>query len=372
MRLTVLHPFAAAAERQDLYASLERLTGWDISLVVANGWRNDYDRIQYAARHEEFNGSIKALPVLGSGNIPLHVYRARLSHEIAKSRPDLVYIYHEPYAVATYQAMVGLPRDVPVGVYSSQNIAKRYPLPFRRMEAWVYRRADFAIAVSQSVASVLAAKGFSAPIRIIPFHVDVDLIAPGPSWPGATSPLRIGYLGRLVQEKGVQYLLDAVARTPNTTVCVAGSGPYEPELRRRADAQFTSDPGRVQWLGMLPAAEVPNFLHTVDVLVVPSLTTPSWKEQFGRVVLEAAAAGVPIITSDSGELPTVALSLGGGAWSVPEGSSAAISSLLSKLAEDNAFLETSKRAVREAAVDRYATHAVTCRLAEVLGEFSTS
>jgi glycosyltransferase involved in cell wall biosynthesis len=56
----------------------------------------------------------------------------------------------------------------------------------------------------------------------------------------------------------------------------------------------------------------------MDVLVVPSKTVPSWKEQFGRVVVEALACGVPVIASDSGELPNLVNETGGG-WLFREG-----------------------------------------------------
>jgi glycosyltransferase involved in cell wall biosynthesis len=50
---------------------------------------------------------------------------------------------------------------------------------------------------------------------------------------------------------------------------------------------------------------VPRYLNAMDLLVAPSLTTPSWKEQFGRMLIEAFACGVPVVGSDSGEIPFV-------------------------------------------------------------------
>ena len=80
------------------------------------------------------------------------------------------------------------------------------------------------------------------------------------------------------------------------------------------------------------SGEMPQFYNSLDLLVVPSLTQPNWKEQFGRVIMEAMACGVPVIGSDSGEIPHV---LGDAGVIVPEGDIPALARALDALIQDS-------------------------------------
>ena len=62
---------------------------------------------------------------------------------------------------------------------------------------------------------------------------------------------------------------------------------------------------RIRIVDTIPSSRVPEYLNCMDCLVLPSRTTKKWKEQFGRVLIEAMACEVPVIGSDSGEIPNV-------------------------------------------------------------------
>ena len=133
----------------------------------------------------ELRGRLLALPVGLSGNIPLHFFVSGLKHHIREFGPDCIYIYHEPYTVGTYQ-MIRAAKSVttiPVGIRSAQNIAKRYPTPFRQWERNVYRQSDFAVVVSENVAQVMRDKGYQQPIRVVPMPVDTATFFPQPPQP---------------------------------------------------------------------------------------------------------------------------------------------------------------------------------------------
>jgi glycosyltransferase involved in cell wall biosynthesis len=103
------------------------------------------------------------------------------------------------------------------------------------------------------------------------------------------------FLGRLTPEKGVRVLQEAWARLPEARpeLLVVGDGPEAASLRARAV------PG-VRFAGEVPATDVPGMIATTRAVLVPSL----WEEPaVPRVVLEAFAAGVPVIVSDRGALP---------------------------------------------------------------------
>ena len=185
------------------------------------------------------------------------------------------------------------------------NLAERYTLS----------RADAAIAGNAEAEVVLRRKGFSKPVTVIPqFGVDPGIYRPNAATraqrahnlPFAVTPqtLVIGYLGRLVEQKGLAVLLKAVAGLPGDwRLLMLGDGPLRPELERVAAGLDVA--GRVAILPSVPSTQVPRWLNTLDCLVLPSLTRRNWKEQFGRVLVEAMACGVPCVGSDSGEIPNV-------------------------------------------------------------------
>jgi glycosyltransferase involved in cell wall biosynthesis len=94
-----------------------------------------------------------------------------------------------------------------------------------------------------------------------------------------------------------------------------------------------------------------------DALALPSLTRPNWKEQFGRILVEAMASGVPCAGSDSGEIPHV---LGDAGLVVPEGDAGALAAALSRLADDPGLRRALAARGRARVLARY-THA---RIAE--------
>jgi glycosyltransferase involved in cell wall biosynthesis len=112
-------------------------------------------------------------------------------------------------------------------------------------------------------------------------------------------------------------------------VLLAGGGEMEPELREWAALQ--GDAARV--VTGIPHDEVPDVLNAMDLLVAPSLTTPRWREQFGRMLTEAMACGVPVVGSDSGEIPHV---VGGAGAVVREGDADALRAAIRRWTGDPA------------------------------------
>jgi glycosyltransferase involved in cell wall biosynthesis len=76
---------------------------------------------------------------------------------------------------------------------------------------------------------------------------------------------------------------------------------------------------------------MPDLIRSLDVLILPSVTTPKWKEQFGRVLIEGMACGVPVVGSTSGEIPRV---IGDAGIVVPEGDIDALAAAMRKLYDD--------------------------------------
>jgi glycosyltransferase involved in cell wall biosynthesis len=169
------------------------------------------------------------------------------------------------------------------------------------------------MAAGESTQETMIARSYGhKPHAIVPLGVDLDDFYPhsqarqrvmqGLGWETESSIPVIGFLGRLVPEKGLGLLTRALddVSTPWRALFV-GNGPMESHLLKWSRRH----PDRVRVLTNVKHAEVPSHLNAMDLLCAPSQTTPRWREQFGRVVIEAFACGVPVIGSDSGEIPYV-------------------------------------------------------------------
>jgi glycosyltransferase involved in cell wall biosynthesis len=289
-------------------------------------------------------------PIWLNGRYHLFVW-PRLARVLREVQPDLVHIDEEPYNLATaHGTWLAARLGVPSLFFTWQNLLRRYPPPFCWFERSVFRHSAYAIAGSDEALRVLRAKGYPGPGRVIPqFGVDPDLFSPGRLLAG--DPPVIGFIGRLVEEKGLLVLLDALAGLRGAwRLHVIGSGPLEAKARRRAARLGLA--GRVRWERGVPSTLVPERLRTFTLLVQPSLTRRHWKEQFGRAVMEAMACGVPVVGSASAEIPNV---IGDGGVVVPEADPLALRHMIARLLADPALRDDLARRGRARALGCY-TH----------------
>ena len=321
MRLLVISHTCATPVNQELYAEVVRASGWDVSLVVPSNWQTEYGKRIGGESWPAFKGELIPIPVWLSGNIILHAYRTSFSKLITRVQPDAIYVNHEPYAVATAQIYRANARTLrrPIGFYSCQNIQKNYPLPVRLSESNVMRGSSFFFPISPAVDEVFRRKGYTGPSTVVPLGIDPLVYRPKPEAVALKRELRraedeflIGYVGRIVEEKGLLTLLRAMALLGHlkARLVVVGSGPFEPKFNAEMARLGLTD--RVTRIGYVPHEQAPLYLSALDCLVLPSETRPNWKEQFGRVILESMACGTPVIGSDSGEIPRLIQATGGG------------------------------------------------------------
>jgi glycosyltransferase involved in cell wall biosynthesis len=225
---------------------------------------------------------------------------------------DVVHVWEEPYVAACAQVAAAAPRGARIVPATFQNLAKRYPFPFSHFESRVMQRASGWIAFGQTVHDAQQPKAMYAarPSRIISPGVDVERFKFDAD---ARSAVRsrigwddsipvVGYLGRFVPEKGLTTLMRALeaVRQPWRALFVGG-GAMAADLNAFAAAHR----GRVHVATGIAHDGVPAYLAAMDVLCAPSETTPRWREQFGRMLIEAMAGGVPVAASRSGEIPHV-------------------------------------------------------------------
>lgn len=302
--LVVSHP-AVLAVNQLPYAELRRY-GWDPFVVAPGGWRNGYETSLFSPEVlPELAGRVVGRRVLLPGCVQRHLYLTQIAKLISEVRPQVAFVEEEPTSVPGFQWGRALHHaGVPFGLQADENLDKCYPLAARALRRFNLGHAAFVAARSPRAAALVHSRHPNIPAPLVPHHV--------PAWRTVCAPSRevlvIGYAGRLVREKGLDLLIDAAAGLERVALRFVGNGPLCDELRRRAAARSVALEVDTTVKHQDMAAAYARF----DVLVLPSRTTATWAEQFGRVLVEALSCGVPVVGSDSGEIPWVIDSTGGG------------------------------------------------------------
>ena len=339
--LLISHTCQSRREGQPKAAELGRMPGMELRVLVPDRWR-EYRAWRRAespldSGYEYQVGQVR-WPWSGPAQWYLHWYPT-LAQTLKEFQPDIIDLWEEPWGLVSAQAVWLRDRLVPHAKIISeteQNIAKRLPPPFEGFRSYTLRRADFVVGRSAEAIDNLRQKGYRGPAQAVPNAVDAELFRPldraecrrALGFSGFVA----GYVGRLVEEKGLADMVAALPHCPpEVNLVFAGSGPFESALRQQAESLGVA--GRVKFLPARPQGELPQVMNALDALVLPSRTTPRWKEQFGRVIIEAQACETPVIGSDSGAIPDV---MGDAGLVFPEGDPKALAAAIAALHFDPA------------------------------------
>ncbi len=348
----------AYQRKAEAIARLGRAQGLELFVFVPPAWQDRRGSQVTQLRHMQ-GYTLRVLPLRFNGNYHLHYYPT-LAGALATIRPHLVHMDEEPYNLATWLALRAAQRVGATGTFFTwQNLYRRYPLPFRWFERQNYARAPLAIAGNHEAAAVLRGKGYGGTIAIIPqFGVDPQAFAPSPARgeaaTSAQAPLQIGYAGGLLLDKGVDLLLQACAKLQGEWhLHLAGQGEAAAILQQMAEQYQIAH--KITWVGQIDSDAMPAFYHRLDVFVLPSRTLPNWKEQFGRVLIEAMVSEVAVIGSDSGEIPNV---IGNTGLIFPEGEVDALYGHLQRMLDQRSVRFQLGRAGRQRVIEQYTMNAV--------------
>ena len=304
MKILVIWKALVSEAYHKRFIELAKFKDVELTLVVPTKWHNTELEKTCCSEYKIIPGKI----VLNGFN-HFHWYLG-LERIIRQIRPDILHIEEEHYSIVTYQAIrLAKKYNIKCLFVSLQNIYKIYPFPFSWMEKYNLKNADCAVAVSDEIRDVLIRKGLGKEkISVIPYGVDHLMYRKIKSQKlkskyGLDS-FTIGYMGRFVIEKGIMDLLHAVSRINNNfNLLLVGSGKLKYKIE--AEGRRLGLLEKIRIVDSISSSQVPYYLNRMDCLVLPSRTTRKWKEQFGRVLTEAMSCEVPVIGSDSGEIPNV-------------------------------------------------------------------
>jgi glycosyltransferase involved in cell wall biosynthesis len=360
--LVVSHP-AVLTVNQLVYAALVD-RGWDITLVVPSHWRHAYSGEDFTPRAlPALQQALRPTRVVLRGQPQRYLYVTRCRRLARGARADVAFLEAEPFSLSAIQWGRALHRlGVPFGVQCYENIDRTLPAVVRAMRSRLLSQAAFVAARSPSAGQMARAWGAAGEVGLVPPAAPPwEQAAGAPSAAESRGVFTVGYAGRLVESKGVMDLLGAVRRLDAPTrLLLIGAG----ELASRIAAERI--PGcDIEIRAGVGHDRMASAYAELDVLVLPSRTTPTWKEQFGRVIVEALSCGVPVIGSDSGEIPWL-IGLTEGGMVFAEGDVAALADRLRTLRADPALRARLADAGRAAVARQFSVPAVTDALQRLL------
>ncbi len=350
-RVLVVSHACVIPENQSVYAHLAALM--DVTIVAPATWRDALRAAPYPSeRLPAFTGHWMRVRTLGRGRPQRHLSLLRPARLLRERRPDMVLIEEEPFSLqAWWWARAARRRGIPYAVQVAENLPREFPWVVRRWSAKVLGGASFLLARSPRALEQARQWGYRGPSTVVPHGVDL------PDHPVASLPTGVlGFVGRLVAEKGVTDVTALVRDDEALTLLVAGDGPLRGHLEALGP--------RARMLGTLPAGEMAALYAHVTLVVVPSRTTPTWSEQFGRVIVEAQSYGVPVIAYDSGEIPWVASLTS--VVLVVEGDENALREEVRRLAHDPTRAASLGAAGREGVERHFTNEAIAKNLADLV------
>ncbi len=313
--LTISKPYVAAAYRDKL-KQIAALGQMKMGLICPPAWGNQ--TFESPNKGDDKDLWIRTCPIRFNNKNHFHYY-VGIKKLIKEFSPDVINCEEEHYSLVTFQVMkIAKSMGIPCLFYTWQNILKRYPPPFSWIESYVFKHCMVGIAGNQEAKDILVNKGFKYEIPVIPqMGVRLNQFQPPANHDRLQRQQELnfpkglqimGFVGRLVKEKGIQDVLNAMTKLNNLGLVILGSGPFKPELIQLASQLGIQD--RVDFRGSIPSNQVAHYMQGFDYLCLPSHTRSNWKEQFGRVLPEAMAAGAIPVGSNSGEIPSVIANAG--------------------------------------------------------------
>ena len=334
--LLIAHACQVSNEGQQRAQQLGQLPGIDLQVVTPDRWY-EYGAWRKVQKPVDPSYTLQAekvrFPWSGPAQWYFHHY-PKLANIMRTFRPEVIDLWEEAWGLVSVQACWLRNRVLPSAKIVSEteaNIPRTHPFPFNHFREYTLSNTDYAVARQTEGINVLRAKGYTGPVEVIGNAVDAELFcrlnrdqckrALG------LSGFVVGYVGRLIEAKGLMDVVEAFAKVPGeATLVFVGSGDFQPALEERVQALRLT--GRVRFLPPRRMAELPEVMNALDALLLVSRTTPTWKEQFGRVIIEAHACEIPVIGSDSGAISEV---IDGGGLTVREGNADDIAAAICKL-----------------------------------------
>ncbi|MER3431945.1 MAG: glycosyltransferase family 4 protein [Leptolyngbya sp. ERB_1_1] len=366
-------------EKLRILASLE--PGIEVTIVVPKRWKPGgvlKDTIETCYREK---GSFRVVPVsnFSQNNQGLLTFGSDLISLLKEFHPNIIQVEQGSKALA-YTQLITLNRILKLKAknlfFTWWNLPYHLKFPISLLEAYNLKHTNGIITGNQDGAKILRDRGYQGKLRVMPqLGVDDSLFSRQPQSELAaklgihSDDFVVGFAGRFVPEKGILTLIKSLEklRDRRWKLLLLGRGALKPEIQQQAKKLGFSD--RLIWIESVPHAEVHHYINLMNTLVLPSettdqfktLTSAGWKEQFGHVLIEAMACQIPVIGSDSGEIPNVIDRSG---LVFPEGNVEELTNRLKSLMDNPSFAEELGQRGYQRVIAKYTNRALAKELLE--------
>lgn len=312
------HSYVVALNRS-LMRELNKRGQIEVTVVAPRFFNGDLRPIEI--EDEPSSSSLSVIPIDCYLTKYIHFFfyhQKQLADLVSSKNWNYAYLWEEPYIISGFQVAQKLSqKNIPFSLFTNQNLQKKYPFPFSYFENKTLEHCDSLWGCGPQVLQTFRQKKYQGPSEVVPYFVNTERFLPYTDEQkiefrlkfGLKNLKTIGFMGRLTEEKGVRTFLNSLEQLPGDDwqAVILGDGPLREEIHRWIETKKWQE--RV-FLRLMKHEEIPQILPVLDVLLCPSQTTDFWREQFGRMIIEAFACGVPVIASDSGEIPFVVADAG--------------------------------------------------------------
>ena len=278
---------------------------------------NNFDKI-YAEKKYDLNYKTIIAKMIFPGKT-YHFYPLLYKH-LFKEKPDIIHVIEEPWSFVLSQVLIWkklFSKNTKVIFTTYENLYRPYSnrlfyrlINYNLIEDYNLRNYDVAIVVYSEIREILRKKGFKKTIEIIGLGVDNKLYrkvnAEKLREKLGLKEFVIGFSGRFEYSKGILILLKAASKLKRKyELLLIGWGNPDFINKMKDYAKKLNVYNKLVIIDKRLGEKVVDYMNCMDLLVVPSISTKFWKEQFGRVITEAMCCEVPVIGSSSGSIPKV-------------------------------------------------------------------
>ncbi|MEL7242258.1 MAG: hormogonium polysaccharide biosynthesis glycosyltransferase HpsO [Cyanobacteria bacterium J06573_2] len=323
----------------------------EVTVVVPKKWRPGGVQNKIIETEYRDEGNFRIVPIsnFSENHQGLLTFGSDLFELLSEFRPNIIHVEQGSRGLA-YAEMITLNALLRLKAknvfFTWWNLPYQLKFPISILENYNLDNSHGIISGNQDGAEILRDRGYEGPIKVMPqLGVDETLFAPKQQPELARKvgiepgEFVVGFVGRFVPEKGIMTLLDALVKIKDKAwkFLLLGRGELKEEILQKAEEKGIKD--RIILVESVPHDEVADYINLMSTLILPSettykfktLTSVGWKEQFGHVIIEAMACKVPVIGSDSGEIPHV---IGDAGLIFPEGNAEELANRLEQLIDN--------------------------------------
>ena len=328
----------------------------EVTVVVPKKWRPGGVQNKIIKTEYRDEGNFRIVPVsnFSQNHQGLLTFGSDIVNLLSDFRPNIIHVEQGSRGLA-YAEMITLNAFLRLKAknvfFTWWNLPYQLKFPISILENYNLNNSHGIISGNQDGAEILRDQGYEGPIKVMPqLGVDETLFTPK-QLPELAKKVGlepndfvVGFVGRFVPEKGIMTLLDALVKIKHKSwkFLLLGRGELKEEILQKAEEKGIKD--RIILVESVPHDEVADYINLMSTLILPSettykfktLTSVGWKEQFGHVIIEAMACKVPVIGSDSGEIPHV---IGDAGLIFPEGNVEELANRLEQLIDNLDFTE---------------------------------